>query len=49
MNLPWPAALIAFFIAAALTWIEFRTSKYPNTGFLNVGAVPFGFIALFTA
>lgn len=31
---PWPAALLAFVIAAALTWIEFRTSKYPNTGFL---------------
>ena len=34
MNLPWPAALIAFVIAFLLTWIELRTSKYPNTGFL---------------
>jgi len=26
--------LVAFAIAVALTWVEFRTSKYPNTGFL---------------
>jgi len=34
MNLPWPAALLTFVIATSLTWVEFRTSRYPNTGFL---------------
>jgi hypothetical protein len=34
MNLPWPAAVTAFFIATILTWVELRTSKYPNTSFL---------------
>lgn len=41
MSLPWPAALLAFVIALGLTWVEFRTAKYPNTGFLIAWSRPF--------
>jgi hypothetical protein len=46
MNLPWPAALLAFVIALALTWVEFRTSKYPNTGFLICWSRPLWFYCI---